>query len=224
MPDDTMVGMQLVEIHDFLKAELQSFSSAELLERTGVDVENSHSIFLSLTGDASKIIREKDGKWRWASKYPVRNFNQLLTLMCRSTDGVNERDLYDSYKGVKDDLKKLKKKGAMYEIKSGSKTLLFPRDDRYQLTISDEVKEKYKRVTVPDAIEVHRYLVQRGLKETDDSAGIKIDAPVSRKRPSSRKDTKRRRNKRIKLTNTHMENSGIDLSKDYNTGKESAFG
>lgn len=217
-------GLQLLKIHDFLKAELQSFSSEELLAKTGVDIENSHEISLSLKGDASKVIREEDGKWRWASKYPVRNFNQLLTLMCRNTDGIVERDLYDSYKGVKDDIKKLKKRSAVYEIKSGSKILLFPRDDRFQVNISDEVRDKYKRISVPDAIEVHRYLVQRGLKETDDSTGIKIAAPVSRKRPSSRKDNKRRRNKRIKLTNTHMENSGIDLNKDYNTGKESAFG
>lgn len=223
MVEDLPIGMQLEKIHHFLKAELEAYSSADLLDRIGVDIENSHDIFLSLTGDASKVIREKDGKWRWASKYPVRNFNQLLTLICRSTDGVSERDLYDSYRGVKDDLKRLKKRGAVYEIKSASKILLFPRDDRYQVKISDEVKEKYKRVKVPDAIEVHRYLVQRGLKETDDSTGVKIAAPVSRKRPSSRKDSKRKRNKRIKLTNTHMENSGIDLSKDYNTGKDSAF-
>lgn len=217
------IGLQLAKIHNFLKAELEAFSSEELLERTGVDIEDSPDIFLSLTGDASKVIREKDNKWRWASKYQLRNFNQLLTLMFRSTDGVSERDLYDSYKGVKDDIKKLKKRGAVYEIKSGSKILLFPRDDRFELNISEEVKEKYKHVPVPDAIEVHRYLVQRGLKETDDATGVKIAAPVSRKRPSSRKESKRRA-RRIKLTNTHMANSGIDLSKDFNTGKESAFG
>lgn len=142
--------------------------------------------------------------------------------MSRSSDGINERDLYDSYKGVEDDIAKLKKRDAVYEIKSGAKVLLFPRDPRLDLQISDEVKDRYKSVSVPDAIEMHRYLVAEGLKETDDAIGVTIAKPVTRKRPSSRKESKRRTRK-IKLTNTHMANSDIDLSKDFHTGKDSAF-
>lgn len=224
MADDLPIGLQLNRIHNFLKAELEPYTSEEILKATGVDIDNSPDIQLSLTGDASRVIREKDGRWRWASKYQLRNFNHLLTLMARSSDGVNEKDLYDSYKGVKEDIKKLKKRNAVFEIKSGAKVLLFPRDHRLDIQISDDVKELYKSVRIPeDSIEIHRYLVAEGLKETDDATGIKIAQPVSRKRPSSLKAGKRKRTRKIKLTNTHMANSNIDLSKDFQTGKDSAF-
>lgn len=222
MAADLPIGLQLSRIHNFLRNELLPYTSAEILKQTGVDIDGNPEVLYSLTGDASKVIREKDGKWRWASKYQLRNFNHLLSLMGRSTDGVNEKDLLDSYKGVKQDIAKLKKRGAVYEIKSGARLLLFPRDPRLDIEISDEVKERYKKVSVPDAIEVHRYLVAEGLKDTNDTTGVKIAQPVSRKRPSSRKDSKRRA-RRIKLTNTHMANTGIDLSKDFDPGKDSAF-
>lgn len=222
MADDLPIGLQLSRIHTFLKEELLPYSSKEILEKTGVDIDGSPDIISSLTGDASKVMKEKDGKWRWVSKYQLRNFNHLLSLMARSSDGVNEKDLYDSYKGVKDDIKKLKKREAVYEIKSGSKVLLFPRDGRFEISISDEVKKRYKEVRLLDPVEIHRYLVAQGLKESDDATGVKISQPISRKRPSTRQ-AGRRRTRKIKLTNTHMANSGIDLNKDYNTGKASAF-
>lgn len=215
-------GLQLAKIHEFLRSKLESFSSEEILKEIGIDIESSPEILLSLNGDESKVLREKDGKWRWASKYQLRNFSHLLSLIARSSDGVNERDLYDSYHGIKKDIAKLKQRGAVYEIKSGSKTLLFPRDPRLELTISTEILNCYNQVSLPDSIEVHRYLVEKGLKQTDDATGVRIAQPVSRKRPSSRGGNKRKQRK-IKLTNTHMLNSGIDLSKDYNPGKDSAF-
>lgn len=222
MSEDVPTGIQLVRIHNFLARELEAFSSEEILRATNVDIERSPDILHSLTGEKSKVIREKDDKWRWASKYQVRDFSQLIALLARSTDGICEKDLYDSYKGVKDDLKKLKKKCAVYEIKSGSRILLFPHDPRLDVQVSDDLKEQYNRMSLPDAIEVHRYLVEKGLKDTEDATGVKIAQPVTRKRPSKRGD-RARRAKKIKLTNTHMENTNIDLSKDFNTGKESAF-
>lgn len=217
------VGLQLSRIHDFLKAELAPLSSEDIKAQMGIDIDASPEIFQALTSDSSKVLREKDGRWRWSSKYLVKNINELIVLIVRSSDGIFEKDLYDSYKGIKDDIKKLKKRGALYEIKSGSKILIFPQDSRLKIDIGEEVKTKYKEVRVPDAIEIHRYLVQHGLKETDDKSGVRIAQPVSRKRPKT-KQGGRRRTRRIKLTNTHLKNSDIDLSKDYNTGKDSAFG
>lgn len=222
MTEELPVGLQLARVHNFLRAELEPFTSAEIHEKTGVDIDGNTDVLLSLTGEASKVIREKDGRWRWASKYQLRNFTHLLSLMARSSDGLNEKDLYDSYKGVKDDIKKLKKRRAVYQIKSGSKLLLFPHDPRLDVPVSDEVKKRYKHVLLPDAIETHRILVANGLKEADDKTGIRISQPVARKRPSSRPNA-RRRAKRIKLTNTHMANSAVDLTKDYDAGKSSAF-
>lgn len=222
MTEDLPAGLQLARVHNFLRAELEAFTSAEVYEKTGVDIDGNTEVLLSLTGEASKVVREKDGRWRWSSKYQLRNFTHLVSLMARSSDGVNEKDLYDSYKNVKEDIKKLKKQGAVYQIKSGSKVLLFPHDPRLDTPVSREVRTRYKEVILPDAIEIHRVLVAQGLKETDDKTGIRISQPIARKRPSARPGGKRR-TKRIKLTNTHMANSEVDLTRDYDAGKSSAF-
>ena len=75
------------------------------------------------------------------------------------------------------------------------------------MNICDELKDKYKRIILPkDEIETHRYLVANGLKKTDDKTGIKIARPISRKRPNRGND---------KLTNTHLNNPDIDLTKEY---------
>lgn len=219
---DLPIGMQLQKIHHFLKTELIPYTSNEIFEKTGIDIDGSPDILTSLTGEKSGVIRDKKGKWRWASKYRLQNINDLISLMARSSDGVGEKDLYDSYRGVKEDIKKLKKRGLFYEIKSGSRIILFTRDPRLDVKVSDEVKKKYKEVRVPDPIEVHRYLVANGLKKTDDKTGVKIAAPVARKRPSARQGG-RRRNRRIKLTNTHMEDSNINLDRDFVSNKASAF-
>lgn len=221
MASDLPIGLQISKIHNFLQTELEAYSSEEILEHTGIDIDHNADILLSLRGDASKVLQEKDGKWRWASKYQVRNLNHLVSLIARSLDGINERDLYDSYKGVKNDIKKLKARKAVYELKSGSKVLLFPRDDRLEIKVSDELKERYNSLILPDAIEVHRTLVENGLKETDDKTGVNVSRPITRKRPSRKGSN--RRNKKIKLTNVHMEDTNIDLTKDIESGKDSAF-
>lgn len=221
MADDIPIGLKLERIHKFLARELDAFSSAHILQSTGVDIDNSPDILNSLTGDASKVLREKNGKWRWASKFQLTNSIELRSLIARSLDGVSERDLYDSYKTVKDDIKMLKKQNAVFEIKSGSKILLFPCDPRLNVYVSDELQARYKQVPLPDEIEVHRYLVANGMKQTDDATGVSIAQPVARKRPGKRTD--RKRGKKVKLTNTHMVGSNIDLTKDFDTGKESAF-
>lgn len=221
MGEDLPVGLKLERIHKFLAIELDAFSSEEILQHTGVDIENTPAILDSLTGDASKVLREKNGKWRWASKFQLTNSIELRSLIGRSLDGVSERDLFDSYKTVKDDIRMLKKKNAVYEVKSGSRTLLFPRDPRLNVDVSEELQTRYKQVPLLEEIEVHRYLVANGLKQTDDANGVSIAQPVARKRPGKRTD--RKRSKRVKLTNQHMVGSNVDLTKEYDAGKESAF-
>lgn len=197
-------------------------TSEEILQLTGVDIEANGEILHSLTDSASRVSQEKDGSWRWNSAFYLRSFNDLLALICRTPDGIVEKKLLDSYKGVAEDIKKLKSRGAVYEIKSGSRVVLYPRDTRLEIEVGDDVKEKYKTVRLPDAIDIDRELVAKGLKDSDGTGGgISVPPPIARKRPKRQAQRKARR---IKLTNTHMANSGIDLNTDFKHGKDSAFG
>lgn len=212
--------MQLNKIHNLLREELRPMTSAEILESTGVDIESSPELLLSLEGEESKVRRDENGRWRWKSKHYLRGRNDLLQLFSLAQEGIPESVLLDSYKGVKVDIAKLKESGGIYALKSGSRTVLHRRDKHLETAVSSEVRDRYNAVPLPDAIEVHRYLMKHGLKFSDDTRGTRVSASVTRKRPVK---TGKQRAKRVKLTNTHLINSGIDLSKDYQHGKSSAF-
>lgn len=218
---DLPVGMQLEKVHKYLKEELRPLSTEDILESTGVDIEGNADILLSLKSSDSKVTQDEKGNWRWKSRFYLRSRNDLFSLLSRSPDGIVEKDLLDSYKGVDRDVERLKKRNVVYEIRSGSRVILFPRDTRLESTISEDVKKEYTSVKVPGPIEVHRYLVARGLKNKDDTTGVAVQTPVARKRP---KRQMKRKSRRVKLTNTHMADSGIDLNQDYKPAKDSAFG
>eukprot|EP00171_Calliarthron_tuberculosum_P008242 IDg8242t1 len=215
------IGMQLEKVHKFLKDELRPLSSEDILKETGVDIDGTSEIHHSLTGKESKVVQEKDGRWRWRSAFYLRSRNDLFALLSQTPDGIVERKLLDSYKGVRDDLNKLKTRQVVYDIKAGNRTVLYPRDTRLETVVAPDVTKKYTSLRLPDAIEIHRYLVEHGVKDKADTAGVAVAVPVARKRP---KRQMKRKARRIKLTNTHMANSGIDLNKDFKPGKDSAFG
>jgi hypothetical protein len=213
-------GLQLSKVHNYLLQELRPLSSAEILDAIGVDIEASPELLLSLQGEESKVRRDKDGRWRWKSRHYLTGLNDLVQLFSHAQEGIFENVLYDSYRGVREDIAKLKARGGVYALKSGSRVVLYRRDQHLETSVSDEVRGRYNAVPLPDAIEIHRYLVANGLKDSDDVNGTKIAAPMTRKRP--RKQEKKRA-KKVKLTNVHLENIGIDLNKDYQHGKGSAF-
>lgn len=218
---DVSIGMQLHLVHGYLKKELRPVTSAEVKSATGVDIEGSSEILASLSGKGSGVLREPDGRWRWKSKYYLNNQKDLESLLIRSPLGVVEKDLLDSYKGVKEALDRIKNadEPIVYVVKDKSRNILYPREKKLELNISDDVKAKWLSVSLPDPLTIHRYLVDKGLKESSDTAGLNTITPIIRKRPAKKKK-KRRRN--VKLTNVHMVGSGIDLTRDLNVGT-SAF-
>jgi hypothetical protein len=214
--------MQLSKVHTFLREELRPLTSAQVLAATGVNIDASPELVLSLLGEGSKARREPDGRWRWKSRHYLTGINDLIQFFSMADEGVVETVLLDSYRGVKEDLSKLKANGGVYALKSGSRTVLHRRDRHLETTVSEAVRSRYNSLGLPDAIEIDRYLVREGLKEGGIGiGGSSVGALVPRKRPRKKGDNARA--KRVKLTNTHMTNSGIDLSKDYKHGKGSAF-
>lgn len=225
-------GLQLSRVHDYLRRELASRTSEEIRLATGVDVDDSPELLQSLRGDKSKVLREPDGRWRWKSKHYLTGFNELLQFFALAAEGVPEPDLHDCYRGVREDIARLKDSARVYALKSGSRTVLYARDPRLELAVPKSVTEEYAAVSVPDAVEVHRYLVRRGLKDGGAGGGVGGSAEAAlagggagkRKRPGGGKKP-RGGNKRVKLTNTHMSGiDGVDLSKDFKHDKGGAFG
>ncbi len=214
------IGMQLERLQTYLRSELKPKTSEEVYAATGVDIDGNEQVLHALADAESKVVQERDGRWRWRSMYHVRTREELFMLLSRSSDGIVEKNLLDSYRGVDADIAQLKRSLLVYEVRNGSRVVLYPRDRRLELPIAQDVVDKYNSVKVPDALEVHRYLVKNNLKDSQDTSGIAVVQPVTRKRP---KRQVKRKSRRIKLTNTHMANSGIDLNQDYGGGADSAF-
>ena len=97
--------LQLSKVHKFLARGIEAFSSEDIKNRTGVHIENSPDILLSLNENASKVISEMDGKWRWASKNQLTSsfclLREVWTVFAKRTCRIRTR-------GVRDDTKKHK--------------------------------------------------------------------------------------------------------------------
>jgi len=220
---DEPIGLKLSKIHTYLLAELEAKTVEEIEEATGVNIYGDSEVHISLTGANAKVIQEKDGRWRWKSKYFLKDRVSLFQLLANSPDGIIEKDLYDTYKGIKNDIAILKQRDIVIQIKN----VLYPRDHRLEpaTPIDTDVVARMNGLQVPNAFEVSKYLVENKLKNAPDGGdgAYEVTTVVNpRKRP--KRQNNKRKNRRYKITNTHMEASGIDLHKDYNPGgKDSAF-
>lgn len=224
-------GLQLNKVHNHLREQLVPLTSREIRAATGVDLDADAELRASLLGDTSKVRREADGRWRWKSRHYLTGFNDLLHFFSTAQEGVPEGVLLDSYRGVRGDIARLKDGGCVYALKAGSRTILYRRDARLELSVRPDVRDAYGAVPLPDPIEVHRHLVRRGLKETDDVRGAGVaggmggGAGAKRKRPGAGKKRGGGGARRVKLTNTHVAGiDGVDLTKDFQHGNGGAFG
>jgi len=222
--DARPIGALMHSILKLLQTELRPLSSAEIQSHIGVDVLNHPAMLENLKANP-KILREPDGRWRWKSKYYLRNSDDLLALLRRSTEPIVASELYDAYKGIKADIESLLNEAPRQVIAiknaSSGKTLLMNYEPRLFIQVSEDIITKWNEIRVPDANDTHRFLVQHGLKSG--SALLQASGNMFiRKRPK-RQDQKK--SKRVKLTNVHMEGTGIDLTKDLDlkNGKPSAF-
>jgi len=98
------------------------------------------------------------------------------------------------------------------------RVVLYPISGVPYLTISTDVKAKWAGVRLPDAVDIHRHLVEKGLKADSGAGAPRVVAAFVRRRPT-RKGRGAGGNKRLKLTNTHLEGSEIDLNADFAGGK-----
>lgn len=219
---DEPIGAKLEKIHSYLLEELEAKTVEEIEEATGIDICADSEVHMSLTGERAKVYQEKDGRWRWKSKYFLKDRVGLFQLLANSPDGIIEKDLYDTYKGIRKDIAILKKRDIVIQIKN----VLYPRDHRLEPAepIDVDVIEKMNGMQVPSMFEVSKYLVENKLKNASANDKYEVTTVVNPRKRPKRQNNSRRKNRRFKLTNTHMEASGIDLHKDYNPGgKESAF-
>lgn len=97
------------------------------------------------------------------------------------------------------------------------RVVLYPISGVPYPTISPDVRERWAAIRLPDAVDIHRYLVERGLKANTAAGAPRVVAAFVRRRPTRK--GRAGGAKRLKLTNVHLEGSAIDLNADIAGGK-----
>uniref|UniRef100_A0A7S3EFD7 TFA2 Winged helix domain-containing protein n=1 Tax=Rhodosorus marinus TaxID=101924 RepID=A0A7S3EFD7_9RHOD len=206
------LNMQIKSVLDVLRKELRPMTPEEIEKILGTDIVNNQELRKNVES-STKFLRERDGRWRWKSQYYIRNKDELLVFLRKRHDGVPRAALDDCYKGVTDDMKDIinSKPREVIVLKNSTdkKEIVYPYESALSLPVSDDIRGMWETIHAPDRIEVHRYLIENGVKK-----GKVEDFPqlaINRRRPRGQKA---RSNKRMKLTNVHLEGTGIDLQED----------
>ena len=218
------VGLLLHSVLKLLHAELRPLSVADIQKLIDVDLAANPDLRENVKSNP-KVISLPDGRFRWKSKYYLRDRTDLLALLSRARAPVVASELYDSYKLVKDDIEELSRASPRQlisiKVPSTGKTMLFSYDPRLYVGVSQDIVTKFHEISLPDPSDMHRFLMEHGLKKGSQLVRPYVST-VMRKRPRKQEAKK---TKRVKLTNVHMEGSGIDLPQDVDLGggKPSAF-
>uniref|UniRef100_A0A7S3EEF9 TFA2 Winged helix domain-containing protein n=1 Tax=Rhodosorus marinus TaxID=101924 RepID=A0A7S3EEF9_9RHOD len=240
------LNMQIKSVLDVLRKELRPMTPEEIEKILGTDIVNNQELRKNVES-STKFLRERDGRWRWKSQYYIRNKDELLVFLRKRHDGVPRAALDDCYKGVTDDMKDIinSKPREVIVLKNSTdkKEIVYPYESALSLPVSDDIRGMWETIHAPDRIEVHRYLIENGVKKgkvedfpqlavrscslvlssapqnvkftrqlwADNVSLCILSSQINRRRPRGQKA---RSNKRMKLTNVHLEGTGIDLQED----------
>lgn len=86
----------------------------------------------------------------------------------------------------------------------------YPNDPRYRIVVAEDFKKTWLAVPLPSSdVDLEREMRAAGIKVLEEE-----EDKTPQKRPNN-KNKKEKRKKILKYTNVHLQNTGIDLSKDY---------
>ena len=122
--------------------------------------------------------------------------------------GLAVKELKDGYPSVEEDLKTLEAQGHVLVIrgkKDGLPRMVWYNDPKLNVSISEEFKEMYHSLRVPDAGDLPKELEKAGMTPAS------VD-PRSIKRVVVDKEKKKKGQRQCRITNTHL----VGILRDYN--------
>eukprot|EP00033_Pygsuia_biforma_P004055 GCRY01004443.1.p1 GENE.GCRY01004443.1~~GCRY01004443.1.p1 ORF type:complete len:337 (+),score=85.06 GCRY01004443.1:178-1188(+) len=203
-------------VMDYLSTVRQPLTTSKILLIRNLDLSENdkqfHELLEQLRKKPTVHYDSETDTYTYQSKYTVRNKTQLLHLVSDSREGIVEKDLADAYPNSLEDVKALiNEKQIMAVPNSDLKcSVLFPREHRYHLEVDEQFISLWKETEVPDEVDTERALEQAQLG----AMGTVRTAVVTRRSDARGPAKKKRRTRKTKLTNTHLDGL-FDLSKDY---------
>ncbi|KAJ3510082.1 hypothetical protein NMY22_g16081 [Coprinellus aureogranulatus] len=184
--------------------------------------------------DTDPVLREKfrihdkiqyDPKTKLFSykhDFTFRNKAALLTEIQRSTkkgSGLSVRVLKESWKEAPQAIEELEKEGEVLVTrtqKDGQLRMVFwneikPTDEAGGKRVDQEFLDLWHGLKVPNEVDLQRELANEGLQVTSTEAAPPKATNVKKKGKKGGAP----RQRQVRITNTHLRNTEIDLSKDY---------
>jgi transcription initiation factor TFIIE subunit beta len=211
-PKDTGMGQhlftQLTYAVDYLKTH-SPITADEIARYLSTSMTPS---FLYLLRNNPKITYDADSDlYEFRPLHNIRNPSSLLATLANSPTGAGlvVKELKDGYPNIDEDLKTLEQQGKVLVTrgkKDGLARMVWYNDPKLNVSISEEFKELYHSLKVPDAADLPRELEKAGMTPAS------VD-PRTIKRAVVEKEKKKRGRRRGKITNTHL----VGILRDYNT-------
>jgi transcription initiation factor TFIIE subunit beta len=210
-PKDTGMGQhlftQLTYAVEYLKNHSEPISAEKI---AGYLSTTMTPAFKHLLQHNPKITYHADTDlYEFRPLHNIRNASSLLATLANTNTGAGlvVKELKDGYPNVEEDLKTLEARGEVLVIrgkKDGLARMVWYNDPKLNVGISEEFKELWAGLTVPDAGDLPRELEKAGMTPAS------VD-PRTIKRAVVDKEKKKKGRRRGKITNTHL----VGILRDY---------
>jgi len=198
---------QLTYAVEYLKNHSEPISAEKIAGYLSTTITPA---FLHLLKNNPKITYHEDTDlYEFRPLHNIRNASSLLATLANTSTGAGlvVKELKDGYPNVEEDLKTLEARGDVLVIrgkKDGLARMVWYNDAKLNVGISQEFKELWASLKVPDAGDLPRELQKAGMTPAS------VD-PRTIKRAVEEKEKKKKGRRRGKITNTHL----VGILRDY---------
>lgn len=192
---------------DYLKTHTEPISAEKIASYLSRPIDLA---FLQILRHHPNITYHADTNlYEYRPAHNIRNASSLLATLAnqRTGAGLPVKELKDGYPAVEEDLKTLEAQGHVLVIrgkKDGLARMVWYNDAKSNVGISEEFKEMYHQLKVPEPGDLPRELEKLGMTPAS------VD-PRSIKKVVVEKEKKRKGRRRGKITNTHL----VGILRDY---------
>ncbi|TIA67891.1 hypothetical protein E3P91_04197 [Wallemia ichthyophaga] len=219
-PRDTGVGMhinsQLAYLVQFIKDYNAPIRLEDLIVRSGIELIRTPGL-LDLFNSHDRVQHDtKLDLYSYRHDFPMKSKAELLAHVkaYAPRGGMRVNILKESWPGAPQAIDELEREKEIIVLRGkdgqGMRTV-FENNVKDAIEVQDEFRGLWNSLNVPVESEVARDLDDAGLKRTSKTEV----APAAPQQAQKKRKKAGSSNRRVKITNTHLQEQGIDLSKDF---------
>ncbi|CEP20734.1 TFA2 [Cyberlindnera jadinii] len=209
-PSGTHLSTKLLLAVDYIKGKAQPVAIDALLSYLNLNEDSQRQKLVNLLTNLEKIQYDKDDQTlEYVSIHNIKTKDDLLKFLIDQTTfkGISVKELKDGWNGCIDAINELEEEGKILVLRTKKDNN--PRLVWFNLggelgSIDEEFVKSWQNVKLPERSELPGKLSALGLKPAS------VD-PNTIKKDTTQQETKKRKQRKGKITNTHM----AGILKDY---------